>query len=32
MISFGVRDYRKNTLDYRQIMTQKKERGAISIR
>ncbi len=27
MISFGVRDYTKNTLDYRQILTQKKGEG-----
>ena len=27
MISFGVRDYTKNTIDYRQILTQKKGEG-----
>ena len=27
MISFGVRDYTKNSLDYRQILTQKKGEG-----
>ena len=27
MISFGVRDYTKNTLDYMQILTQKKGEG-----